>query len=57
MRVRPDAIERVILGWVRCDLLALERVKRMAHEMRSAHAERMRQMFVEYLDVVADQFF
>ncbi len=43
-RVRRDAIERVILGGVRRDLLAPERVERMAGEMRVAYAERMREI-------------
>jgi len=42
--VRRDAIERVILGGVRRDLLAPERVERMAAEMRFAYAERMREI-------------
>src|ERR1700757_3751457 len=41
IRVRRDAIERVILGGIRRDLLAPERVERMAAEIRAAHAERM----------------
>jgi len=44
VRVRRDAIERVILGGVRRDLLAPERVERMAAEMRVAYAERMREL-------------
>jgi site-specific DNA recombinase len=44
IRVRRDAIERVILGGVRRDLLAPERVERMAAEMRVAYAERMREI-------------
>jgi hypothetical protein len=43
-RVRRDAIERVILGGVRRDLLAPERVERMAAEMRVAYAARMREI-------------
>jgi hypothetical protein len=42
--VRRDAIERVILGGVRRDLLAPERVERIAQEMRAAYAERMREI-------------
>lgn len=42
IRVRRDAIERVILGGIYRDLLAPERVARMANEMRAAYAERMR---------------
>jgi hypothetical protein len=42
--VRRDAIERVILGGVRRDLLAPERVERMAAEMRIAYAARMRKI-------------
>jgi hypothetical protein len=44
IRVRRDAIERVILGGVRRDLLAPERVERMAAEMRFAYVERMREI-------------
>jgi site-specific DNA recombinase len=44
IRVRRDAIERVILGGVRRDLLAPERVERMAAEMRVAYSERMREI-------------
>jgi hypothetical protein len=44
IRVRRDAIERVILGGVRRDLLAPDRVERMAQEMRAAYAERMREI-------------
>jgi hypothetical protein len=44
IRVRRDAIERVILGGVRRDLLAPERVERMAAEMRVAYAQRMREI-------------
>ena len=44
IRVRRDAIERIILGGVRRDLLAPERVDRMAQEMRAAYAERMREI-------------
>jgi hypothetical protein len=36
IRVRRDAIERIILGGVRRDFLAPERVDRMAREMRAA---------------------
>jgi site-specific DNA recombinase len=43
-RVRRDAMERVILGGVRRDLLAPERVERMAAEMHAAYAERMREI-------------
>ena len=42
--MRRDAIERVILGGVRRDLLAPERVERMAKEMHAAYAERMREI-------------
>jgi septal ring factor EnvC (AmiA/AmiB activator) len=42
--VRRDAIERVILGGVRRDLLAPERVERMAAEIRVAYSERMREI-------------
>jgi DNA invertase Pin-like site-specific DNA recombinase len=42
IRVRRDAIERVILGGIYRDLLEPERVARMANEMRAAYAERMR---------------
>lgn len=42
IRVRRDAIERVILGGIYRDLLEPERVARMASEMRAAYAERMR---------------
>lgn len=41
--MRRDAIERVILGGVRRELLAPDRVERMANEMRAAYAERMRE--------------
>lgn len=44
IRVRRDAIERVILGGVRRDLLAPERIERMAQEMRVAYAERVREI-------------
>jgi site-specific DNA recombinase len=44
VRVRRDAIERIILGGVRRDLLAPERVDRMAQEMYAAYAERMREI-------------
>jgi chromosome segregation ATPase len=44
IRVRRDAIERIILGGVRRDLLAPERVDRVAQEMRAAYAERMREI-------------
>jgi hypothetical protein len=44
IRVRRDAIERVILGGVRRDLLAPERVEQMAKEMHAAYAERMKEM-------------
>ncbi|MEP7243591.1 MAG: zinc ribbon domain-containing protein [Gammaproteobacteria bacterium] len=44
IRVRRDSIERVILGGVRRDLLAPDRVQRMADEMRVAHTERMREI-------------
>lgn len=43
IRVRRDSIERTILGGVRGDLLAPDRVERMATEMRAAYAERMRE--------------
>jgi site-specific DNA recombinase len=42
IRVRRDAIERVILGGIYRDLLEPERVARMANEMRAAYAERVR---------------
>ncbi len=42
IRVRRDAIERVILGGIYRDLLEPDRVARMANEMRAAYAERMR---------------
>ncbi len=44
IRVRRDAIEWVILGGVRGDLLAPERVERIPEEMRVAYAERMREI-------------
>jgi len=44
IRVRRDSIERVILGGVRRDLLAPERVEQMAKEMRAAYVERMREI-------------
>ncbi len=44
IRVRQDSIERTILGGVRRDLLAPDRVERMAKEMRAAYAERMREL-------------
>lgn len=44
IRVRRDSIERTILGGVRRDLLAPDRVERMAQEMRTAYAERMREI-------------
>jgi site-specific DNA recombinase len=44
IRVRRDAIERIILGGVRRDLLAPERVEQMAKEMRAAYADRMKEM-------------
>ncbi len=44
IRVRRDAIERVILGGVRRDLLAPERVERMAKEMFAAYAERVKEI-------------
>jgi hypothetical protein len=44
LRVRRDAIERVILGGARRDLLAPEGVERMAAEMHAAYAERMREI-------------
>lgn len=43
IRVRRDAIERVILGGVCRDLLAPERVERMAKEIQAAYAERMKE--------------
>jgi site-specific DNA recombinase len=42
IRVRRDAVERVVLGGLRRDLLAPDRVERMANEMRAAYAERAR---------------
>jgi hypothetical protein len=36
IRVRRDAVERVVLGGVRRDLLAPERLQRMAQEMQAA---------------------
>ena len=42
--MRRDSIERVILGGVRRDLLAPERVEQMAKEMRAAYVERMREI-------------
>jgi site-specific DNA recombinase len=42
IRVRRDAIERVILGGIYRDLLEPERVARMATEMRAAYAEHVR---------------
>lgn len=42
IRMRRDALERVVLGGVRRDLLAPERVQRMAQEMQAAYTERMR---------------
>src|SRR5581483_6344985 len=42
IRVRRDAIERVILSGIYRDLLEPDRVARMANEMRIAYAERMR---------------
>ncbi|MGC8507884.1 MAG: recombinase family protein [Thiomonas sp.] len=43
IRVRRDAVERVILGGVCRELLAPERVERMAKEMQAAYAERLRE--------------
>lgn len=43
IRVRRDSIERTILGGVRDDLLAPERVRTMAKEMQAIYSERMRQ--------------
>jgi site-specific DNA recombinase len=44
IRVRRDAVERIILGGVRRDLLEPERVEQMAKEMHVAYAERMREI-------------
>lgn len=41
IRVRRDTVETKILGPVRDDLLAPDRVKRMAHEMASIFADRI----------------
>jgi hypothetical protein len=43
IRVRRDSIERTILGRLRGDLLAPERVRQMAKEMQAAYAERVKQ--------------
>jgi hypothetical protein len=44
IRVRRDAIERVILGGIRRDLLAPERVERMVKEMHIAYTEQMKEL-------------
>lgn len=44
IRVRRDAVERFILGGVYRELLAPERVEKMASEMRADYAERMKQI-------------
>ncbi len=51
IRVRRDAIERVILGGIYRDLLEPERVARMANEMRAAYAERMRAVAARAADL------
>jgi DNA invertase Pin-like site-specific DNA recombinase len=51
IRVRRDAIERVILGGVYRDLLEPERVARMANEMRAAYAERTRALAARAADL------
>lgn len=51
IRVRRDAIERVILGGICRDLLEPERVARMANEMRAAYAERMREVAARAADL------
>jgi site-specific DNA recombinase len=51
IRVRRDAIERVILGGIYRDLLEPERVARMATEMRAAYAERMRAVAARAADL------
>ncbi len=43
IRVRRDSIERTILGRLRGDLLAPERVRQMAKEMQVAYAEQVKQ--------------
>jgi site-specific DNA recombinase len=51
IRVRRDAIERVILGGIYRDLLEPERVARMATEMRAAYAERRRAVAARAADL------
>src|SRR5882757_2819662 len=41
IRVRRDAVERIILGGLRQELLAPERVAQMASEIQAAYAERV----------------
>ncbi|HWM69949.1 MAG TPA: recombinase family protein [Steroidobacteraceae bacterium] len=44
IRVRRDAIERIILGGVRQELLAPERVRQMATEIQASYVERVRKI-------------
>lgn len=44
IRVRRDAIERVLLGPIRSELLSPERRERMAKEMQAAYVERLKEI-------------
>jgi site-specific DNA recombinase len=44
IRVRRDAIERILLGPIRSELLVPERRERMAKEMQAAYVERLKEI-------------